>query len=152
MYSVSLAALTVLYRGLGLLQGHSICDVLETQWHWDRFLTQYVSFPVSESFCPLHTHISFICYIYCMLLTADSILKRKTKWFLHLLCSTGDTSNFCLVYIIRIRFSVWICGKRYVILNIHCCFFLQTVTYLPSFALLLVFTHKIWLCPWDSLP
>jgi len=153
VYSISSTALTVLYRGLGLIQGQSICDVLETQWHWDRFRTQYVSFPVSETFCPPHTHMPFIYHRYRMLSAADSIFKRKSKWFVHLLCSTGGTSDFCLVYIVRIRFLVWICGKRYVILNIHCFFcvfyffYEQLLNCLDWHSYSLVFTHKIWLCP-----
>lgn len=47
-------------------------------WHWDRFLSEYVSFPIIIILPIPHTHISLICHQSYMILSFNSILKENT--------------------------------------------------------------------------
>jgi hypothetical protein len=46
------------------MPGQSMWDLWWTKWHWDRFLSEYFSFPLSVSF----HHCSILIFIYILLL------------------------------------------------------------------------------------
>ena len=55
------------------IPGQSIWDLWWTEWRRDRFLSEYVRFPQSQSFykCPI-----LIFHRRCMVLAIDSVVKQ----------------------------------------------------------------------------
>ena len=100
----------------------------------------------------LHTRISFIYHRFYVILAIDSTAKRNTKCFLPLLCSIGGKSNFCLVYVVSVKFVVWVWGKICAVLNIHYRFFpnrylISLTSTLPHLCLQI----KIWSIRWFTI-
>jgi hypothetical protein len=73
---------------LGWIPSQTILDLWRRKQHWDTFLFQYFSFPVSIIPPLLNTYISIICYRLYIILGADSVvidkdmqdIKGSAKW------------------------------------------------------------------------
>jgi len=68
------------YQGTcGLIPGWSVWDLWWTEWHWDSFYSEHVTFPHSVSFHACSTpHIS-VMYQECHILSSWHIVKWNTS-------------------------------------------------------------------------
>jgi len=62
---------------LGWIPSQTILYLWWRKWHWDMFLFQYFSFPVSIIPPLLNISMSVICYRLCIILAADIVVINK---------------------------------------------------------------------------
>jgi len=100
----------------GFFLGKSMWDMWWIKWYWDRFLSQYVHYPISVSFL----QCSILIIILIQLKRGQCVWGfNPSNIVIHswILRNIGEKCTFTLFFVLK-RTKLWYCGQGSVYLNI----------------------------------